>query len=105
VDPPNDEHYCSLDGGDERTDRNDDNTIVIVNPRDSGPPVSPTQQNNDAAIQDWLTAIKQGILHSCLPTNTPAPGLPQLLEVSTATYMLLVAISDGKTKAQCANEA
>jgi hypothetical protein len=40
VDPPNDGNNLSLDGGDKRTDGSDDNTVVIANPRDSGPPVS-----------------------------------------------------------------
>jgi hypothetical protein len=54
VDPPHDGNNLSFDGGDERTDGGDDNTIVIVNPRDSGPPASPNQQNNGTAFQDWL---------------------------------------------------
>jgi methyl-accepting chemotaxis protein len=36
VDPPHDGNNLSCDGGDERTDGSDDNTIVNVCPRDSG---------------------------------------------------------------------
>jgi hypothetical protein len=35
VDPPNDGNHFSFHGGDERTDENDDNTVVIVNVRES----------------------------------------------------------------------
>jgi hypothetical protein len=55
VDPPHDGNNLSFDGGDERTDGSDDNTVVIANPRDSGPPASPNQQNNDTAFQNWLS--------------------------------------------------
>jgi hypothetical protein len=40
VDPPNDGNHLSFDGADGETDRSDDNTVVIANPRDSGPPAS-----------------------------------------------------------------
>jgi hypothetical protein len=35
VDPPNDGNHFSFNGGDERTDENDDNTVVIANLRES----------------------------------------------------------------------
>jgi hemerythrin len=54
VDPPQDGNHLSFDGGDERTDGSDDNTVVIANPCDSGLPASPNQQNNGTAFQDWL---------------------------------------------------
>jgi DNA-directed RNA polymerase subunit F len=38
LDAPHDGNNLSFDGGDGRTDGNDDNTIVIANPRNSGPP-------------------------------------------------------------------
>jgi hypothetical protein len=38
VDPPNDGIHFSFDGGDDRTDGSDDNTVVIANPCDSGLP-------------------------------------------------------------------
>jgi hypothetical protein len=39
VDPPDDGNNLSFDGGDERTNGSDDNTVVNVHPRNSGPPV------------------------------------------------------------------
>jgi hypothetical protein len=41
VDPPDDGNNLSFDGGDKRTNRSNDNTIVNVYPCDSGPPVLP----------------------------------------------------------------
>jgi hypothetical protein len=38
VDPPHDGNSLSFDAGDERANGSDDNTIVIVNSCDSGPP-------------------------------------------------------------------
>jgi alanyl-tRNA synthetase len=40
VDPPNDGNNPSFDGGDERSDGSDDNTVVNAPPRTSGPPAS-----------------------------------------------------------------
>jgi hypothetical protein len=37
VDPPNDGNNLSLNGGDKRPNRSNDNTVVITNPHDSGP--------------------------------------------------------------------
>jgi hypothetical protein len=51
VDPPNDGIHLSFDGGDDRTDRSDDNTVVIANPRDSGPPASPQLQKDMETLE------------------------------------------------------
>jgi hypothetical protein len=51
VDPPHHGKSLSSDGGDERTDRYDNNTIVNANPRDSGPP-APTH-SQDIVLQ-WI---------------------------------------------------
>jgi regulator of replication initiation timing len=51
VDPPHDGKSLSFDGGDERTDRYDNNTVVNVNPCDSGPP-TPTHLQ-DIVLQ-WI---------------------------------------------------
>jgi hypothetical protein len=67
VNPPNDGIHFSFDGGDERTDGSDDNTVVITNPCDSGPP-APQQLQKDIgklehlgrtamALQAFQTAI------------------------------------------------
>jgi hypothetical protein len=40
VDPPHDGYNLSFDGGDERTDGSDGNTMVNVCQRDFGPPAS-----------------------------------------------------------------
>jgi hypothetical protein len=56
VDPPNDRNNLSFDGGDEKTDGSDDNTVVIMNLHNSGLPAS--QQYHpmilSTNIQDWL---------------------------------------------------
>jgi hypothetical protein len=51
VDPPHDGKTLSSDGGDERTDGYDNNTIVNANPCDSGPP-APTH-SQDIGLQ-WI---------------------------------------------------
>jgi hypothetical protein len=56
VDPPYDGNNLSFDAGDERTDGDDDNTVVNVHPRDSGPPASasPNQQDRVITAQQWI---------------------------------------------------
>jgi methyl-accepting chemotaxis protein len=51
VDPPNDGTHFSFDGGDDRTDGSDDNTVVIANPRDSGPPASQQLQKDIETLE------------------------------------------------------
>jgi hypothetical protein len=86
-------------------DGSDDNTGVNVHPHDSGPPASSYSQDKGITIQEWLQDIKDGLVHSCPARTLPPPGLPQILELSTATHMLLMAIRAGNMKAQCTNEA
>jgi hypothetical protein len=62
VDPPHDGNNLSFDGGDERTDGSDDNTVVNARPRDSGPPASPQhylvhQQTDSASVDDSALAL------------------------------------------------
>jgi hypothetical protein len=52
VNPPHDGNNLSFDGGDERTDGSDDNTVVIANPRDSEPPVPIQQWMNPAIVEN-----------------------------------------------------
>jgi hypothetical protein len=56
VDPHHDGNHLSFDGGDERTDGNDDNTIVNPCPYHSGPPASasPSQQDRGVTTQQWI---------------------------------------------------
>jgi hypothetical protein len=105
VDPPHDGNNLSFDGGDENTDGSDDNTIVTAPPRDSEPPASPNTPNKCIAIQQWLQAMQDGLMHSCPPDSLAEPGVPQLLHLSAATHLVLMAIRDGNTKAQCEDEA
>jgi tetrahydromethanopterin S-methyltransferase subunit G len=90
VDPPNNGNNLSFDGGDERTDRSDDNTIVVVNPRDSEPPASPDSRFEPPAIQQWLSELQTSILCTYPREGPILPAIPQILEVSAATHMLLV---------------
>jgi hypothetical protein len=105
VDPPNDGNTLSVDGGDENADGSDDNTVVTAPPRDSGPPASPNTPNKCIAIQQWLQAMQDSLMHSCPPEGPAEPGVPQLLHLSAATHLVLMAIRDGNTKAQCEDEA
>jgi hypothetical protein len=105
VDPPNEGNNLSFDGGDENTDGSDDNTVVTTPPRDSGLPASPNTPNKRIAIQQWLQAMQDGLMHSCPPEAPAEPGVPQLLHLSAATHLVLMAIRDGNTKAQCEDEA
>jgi hypothetical protein len=51
VDPPNEGIHFSFHGGDDRTDGSGDNTVVIANPRDSGPPASPQLQKDMETLE------------------------------------------------------
>jgi hypothetical protein len=95
VDPPNDGNNLSFDGGDDNTDGSDDNTIVTAPPCDSGPPASPNTPNKCIAIQQWLQAMQDGLMHSCPPEAPAEPGVPELLHLSVATHLVLIAIRDG----------
>jgi hypothetical protein len=57
VDPPHDGNNLSIDGGDGKADRSDDNTVVIANPRDSGMPALPDSIQQPPAIQQWLWEV------------------------------------------------
>jgi hypothetical protein len=105
VDPPNDGNNLSFDGGDENTDGSDDNTVVTMPPHDSGPPASPNTPNKRITIQQWLQAMQDHLMHSCPPEALAEPGVPQLLHLSVATHLVLMAIRDENMKAQCKNEA
>jgi hypothetical protein len=43
-------------------------------------------------------------MYSCPPKAPAEPGVPQLLQLSAATQLVLMAIRDGNTKAQCEDE-
>jgi hypothetical protein len=86
-------------------DGSDDNTVVNVCLRDSGPPASPHPLNKHTTIQQWLWDIQDSLMHSCPPEGEVPPGLPQILELSTATHMLWMDIRDGNMKAQCDGES
>jgi hypothetical protein len=49
--------------------------------------------------------MQDGLMHSCPPEAPAEPGVPQLLHLSAATHLVLMAIRDGNTKAQCEDEA
>jgi hypothetical protein len=98
VDPPNDGHTLSFHGGDGITDGSDDNTVVVVNPCDSGPP-SPLQLQKDVETLEHL-----GCTATALETFQTA--ILRLAETNDRhdVYMhelnrKLVAISEGETHA------
>jgi hypothetical protein len=105
VDPSHDGNNLSFDGGDEHTDGSDDNTVVTTPPRDSGLPASRNTPNKRIAIQQWLPAMQDSLMHSCPPEPPAEPGVPQLLYLSAATHLVLMAIREGNMKAQCEDEA
>jgi hypothetical protein len=104
VDPPHHGNNLSIDGGDENTDASDDNTVVTAPPRDSALPASPNTPNKCIAIQQWLQAMQDSLMHSCPPEAPAEPGVPQLLDLSAATHLVLMAIRDRNMKAQCKDE-
>jgi hypothetical protein len=89
-----DGNNLSIDGGDGKADRGDDNTTVIANPRDSEPPASPAPLQQPPAIQQWLWEVQEFILDSYPKEGQILPGMPQILEVSAATNILLANIGD-----------
>jgi hypothetical protein len=93
-DPPHDGNNLSFDGGDEKTDGSDDNTIVHVPSCDSGLPESPQSIHEHPAIRQWLWDVKNYILDSYPIEGPIPPGIPQLLEVSTTTHTTVADISD-----------
>jgi hypothetical protein len=94
VDPPNDGNNLCFDRGDERTDGNDDNTVVVVNPHDSELPASPEPQYEPPAIQKWLWDLQTSILRSSPREGLTPARIPQILEVLAATNMLLAYSND-----------
>jgi hypothetical protein len=60
VDPPNDGNHLLFDGGDGKADGSDDNTIVIVNPYDSGLPAS-QQLHHTAWVEDNIVLLGKQI--------------------------------------------
>jgi hypothetical protein len=61
VNPPHDGKNISFNGGDERMDGSNDNTIVNVSPCESGPLAS-QQHPQIPYLQIYTTAIKDCIL-------------------------------------------
>jgi hypothetical protein len=59
VDLPEDGSNPTFDGRDGKVDGTDDNTVVIVNPRDSGPPASQQLQHNDWVEDNIVLLGKQ----------------------------------------------
>jgi chromosome segregation ATPase len=98
VDPLNDGIHLSFDGGDDRTDGSDDNTVAIVNPRDSGPPASQQLQNDIETLEHLghtataLEAFQTAILR--LAENDDKQEL-YMRELNRK----LIAISEGETNA------
>jgi hypothetical protein len=92
VDPPNDGNNLSFDGGDGKTDGSDNNTSVNAPPRDSRPLASPDSLPQPPAMQQWFWEAQEFIL-DWYPMEGPIPpGMPEILEVSATTHMLLVNI-------------
>jgi hypothetical protein len=60
VDLPEDRFDPTFDGRDGKVDRTDDNTIVIPNPCDSGPPASQQLQHNEW-VQDNIVLLSKQI--------------------------------------------
>jgi hypothetical protein len=60
VDLPEDGSDSTFDGRDGIVDGTDDNTVVIVNPRDSGPPASQQLQHNEW-VEENLAELSQQI--------------------------------------------
>jgi hypothetical protein len=98
VDPPHDGIHFSFDGGDDRPDGSDENTAVIVNPRDSGPPASQQLQKDIETLEHLgrtataLEAFQTAILR--LAENDDKQEL-YMHELNRK----LVAISEGETNA------
>jgi transcription elongation GreA/GreB family factor len=73
VEPAHDGNSLSFDGGDERIDGSDDNTVVIMNPRNSGPPASQQLphiqylQTMANTVRDSTTILKR--LADCYDRN------------------------------------
>jgi DNA repair exonuclease SbcCD ATPase subunit len=98
VHPLNDGNTLSFDGGDGIIDGSDDNTVVIVNPRNSGPP-APQQLQKDVEILEHLG-------HTAKALETFQTTILRLAENNDRhdLYMCelnrkLVAISEGETNA------
>jgi hypothetical protein len=96
VDPPNHGNTLSFDGGDGITDGSDDNTVVITNPRDSGPP-APEQLQKDVETLEHLGRTAKAL-------ETFQTAILRLAENNDShdLYMRelnrkLVAISEGET--------
>jgi hypothetical protein len=60
VDLPEDGSESTFDGRDGIVDGTDDNTVVIANPRDSGPPASQQLQHNEW-VEDNIVVLSQQI--------------------------------------------
>jgi regulator of replication initiation timing len=60
VDLPEDGSDSTFDGRDGIVDGTDDNTVVIANPRDSGPPASQQLQHNEC-VEDNIAVVSQQI--------------------------------------------
>jgi hypothetical protein len=90
VDPPNDGNNLSFDRGDGNTNTSDNNTSVNVPPYDSRLPASPNFPQQPPAIKQWLWEVREFILDNYPIEGLILPGVPQILEVSAATHMLLI---------------
>jgi hypothetical protein len=98
VDPPNDGNTLSFNGGDGITDGTDDNSVVIANSRDSGPP-APQQLQKDVETLEHLR-------HTAKALDTFQTAILRLAENNDRhdLYMRelnrkLVAISERETNA------
>jgi hypothetical protein len=74
VDLPKDGSDSTFDGRDGIVDGTDDNTVVIVNPRDSGPPASQQLQYNEW-VEDNIILLSEQINDSEAMVQEPTVPL------------------------------
>jgi hypothetical protein len=85
VDPPHAGNNVSLDGGDERTDGSDDNTIVTVHPCDSGTATA------TPALRLQQPAPKASIFPSASDSQQSFTYLCKFPESSTLISLIFIA--------------
>jgi hypothetical protein len=98
VAPPHDGNNLSFDGGDERTDGSDDNTIVIVNPRDSGPS-APASLQKDIDTLGHLNRTAMALTEIQMAYNKLADNYDRYDLYIRELNRTLMVISDGQTTA------
>jgi hypothetical protein len=76
-----------------------------MRPSNSGLPELLQPLNKCIVIQHWLPPIEDGLIYLCPPEAQVEPGGLQLIQLSAATYLLLMAIRVRNTKVQCDDKA